>query len=438
MEKKKKVLSSEDELIQLASIWQPNKVGRNRQEDGTVPGWHEWSKLHSQRDDDIVICRGRDGWQKEQQQHQASTNHLSILSWNILSDTWYQKSKSEGEYTHVDDAVGEWSYRFQLLIKEWITPMQPDIVAFQEVDYDKFEVDVLPTLRSLGYDGKMQNPKKKAKTQPCGVATFWKQSNKFDFVTEKSSSRTQCVVLNFNGIDEKQQCQQQEQICIANVHLESSQNEIASGHRARQLNSALSFASSTEVSKTAAVIVCGDCNTGVDAQIFHVLREYQWHGHSLSSVYEHPNTHTTLPVSVATFMVPNHHYVIDHMLYDQDTLRLKCALDAFTHEEKQEHIYATGDECGFPSKFCPSDHIPIGAIFELLPLKPISKERQEELKAEWETIQSQCPLQFKGKPTPEQIGQQRSYKATVNSWKESFKNNAVEYEYVITELLTKR
>lgn len=110
----------------------------------------------------------------------------------------------------------------------------------------------------------------------------------------------------------------------ANLHLEASQGPDKSDRRARQLNSALTYAA-TEA-PAAALLVCGD---------FRVLRDYRWHGHALSSVYQHPDTHQTLPVSRATFMVPGHHYVIDHILYNQDSLRLKVALDPFSKEERK-------------------------------------------------------------------------------------------------------
>jgi len=191
--------------------------------------------------------------------------------------------------------------------------------------------------------------------------------------------------------------------------------------------------------------VCGDCNTGADADLFGVLREYSWHGHKLSSVYEHPDTHQTLPVSHATFLVPGHHYAIDHMLYDAERLRLKCALDAFSKEEMDEHVHPHGDDCGFPSAFCPSDHIPIGAMFELLPqtatittkqcsaasaLTIVPEERKAELIAQWQSLQSRRPVQTKGKPTSEQIMERKEHANTVKAWKEAAKDKPAELEFV--------
>lgn len=428
---------SEEELLKMAATWQVAKVGRHREDDGTVPGWHTWSQSHSQKEDEIVICRGREEWQRtnpetKEQQHL----NVSLVSWNILSDTWWQWGKQQGNYDHTPQEEGEWSFRLRVMLT-WIERLNPDVLALQEVDYDKFAIDILPELDRMGYCGSMQKPKKKAETQPCGVATFWK-NEKFGMEKETSFSRTQCVILqNRQTNNDPQYCSQ---VCITNVHLESSQSELGSDRRARQLNSALAFAAAE--APNAALLVCGDCNTGADAQLFRVLREHQWHGHSLSSVYEHPSTHRTLPVSVATFMVPGHHYVIDHMLYDQDTLRLKCALDAFSKEEMEEHVHAKGDQCGFPSAFCPSDHIPIGAVFELLPQAAtlpqrqqqtamISEERKSELVAQWASLQAQRPPHRKGKPTPEELVERKAYASAVKAWKETVQGNTRELDFVV-------
>lgn len=424
-----KKVASEQEILKEACTFQPSKVGRHREEDGTVPGWHEWSRQHSQREDTIEICHGREQWRNQQEHLQQNDAIISLVSWNILSDTWWHKSRSEGEYQHTPQAEGEWPFRLERLLR-WIEAFNPDLLALQEVDFEKFEEDLQPILLERGYLGNMQKPKKKAEKQPCGVATFWKQA-KFEQQKEASFSRTQCTLFRYIPANS--------QVCVVNVHLESSQTEMGADRRARQLNSALAYAAN-ETPKNTALLLCGDCNTGADSQLFRVLREYQLHGHALSAVYEHPDTHKTLPVSVATFMVPGHHYVIDHMLYDQDTLRLWCALNAFSEEEMVEHVHSKGLDSGFPSAFLPSDHVPIGAMFELLAqptagaeeTKPetLSDERKSELTAQWEKLTSQKPANTKGKPTPAQIEERRAYASALKLWKEAFQHNSLESDFV--------
>lgn len=164
----------------------------------------------------------------------------------------------------------------------------------QEVDYHRFAEDLAPELLKRGYLGVMQKPKKKAADQQCGVATFWKDQT-FRLTEQRSFSRTMCIILERRNA-EAEQDQQHQRICITNVHLESAQSELGSDRRARQLNSALAYAA-TSTCPDAPLVVCGDCNTGADSQLFHVLRAHCWHGHTMSSVYEHPSTAETFPVN---------------------------------------------------------------------------------------------------------------------------------------------
>merc|ERR1712224_429151 len=121
------------------------------------------------------------------------------------------------------------------------------------------------------------------------------------------------------------------------------------------------------------LVVCGDFNTGADSGLFRALRTEKWHGHDLSSVYEHPSTADTLPANRATYAIPGHHYMVDHILYSHDNATLSAALSAFTPSEIDEHL-GEGLEKGFPTEFCPSDHLPIGAVF-------LVREQDEECRS---------------------------------------------------------
>lgn len=46
---RKKEEEEEEYLIRLASSFDTTRTsGRHREKDGTIPGWHSWSKLNSQ------------------------------------------------------------------------------------------------------------------------------------------------------------------------------------------------------------------------------------------------------------------------------------------------------------------------------------------------------------------------------------------------------
>jgi hypothetical protein len=209
--------------------------------------------------------------------------------------------------------------------------------------------------------------------------------------------------------------------------------------RARQHNSPLEWAA--RVAPSSSVIVCGDCNTAADSSLFLVLRTHQWNGHDFASVYKHPATSQTLPVNRATFAVPNHHYVIDHMLYSHDSASLNVVLNAFTQDEIEEHLRSSGFAKGFPNEFCPSNHLPIGAIFDVFGTKeravgeeravtpPLEEERRKELECQWGLLRAEKPPHRKGKPSPEEIESRREYARKVKAWKSTFEDNAVETKF---------
>jgi len=457
---------STEEIVRLAGQFRISDKGANcRSDEGYLMDWPQWAESHPQKGEHVTICKGRKEWsamscrmetatvaqhsQSEGKEKENSTDTpLSVMSWNILSDTWYQQSRNE-DYSHTADEHGSWEGRFPLFLK-WVEALSPDVLALQEVDFDKFESHLLPELQDRGYDGRMQSMKKHNGRQPCGVATFWRV-DKLQLVRgkngERSFSRSMALVFQLLKNERKQPCHESTtKVCIINVHLESAQTEIGADRRARQVNSPLSWAS--EVAPSHPVVVCGDCNTGADAALFRVFRNCKWHGYETASVYEHPATAQTLPVCRGTFLVPNHHYVIDHIIYSHETLKMKCVLNAFTPEEIGEHLGSDRDK-GFPSALCPSDHIPVGAIFVIKdniencnsqdcasPInsehysQELSHERQIELTMFWESIKSQKPSNGKKRPTKEELEAGQKYKTMIKEWKKSLEGNPAELEYV--------
>ena len=105
----------------------------------------------------------------------------------------------------------------------------------------------------------------------------------------------------------------------------------------------------------------------------------------------------------------------------------------------EEEVYSKGIECGFPTAFCPSDHVPIGAIFEILPQTQqalLSPERERVLTRQWDTLRSQRPPKTRGKPGPEELAASQNFAANVKAWKEAMKDDALEFEFV-TKLIKK-
>lgn len=225
----------------------------------------------------------------------------------LLAQRHIRYRLSPEDYRQTAPEHGQWTNRLATLL-QWVDDLGPTVIALQEVDEVKFEADLHGAMRERGYDGRLQHPKQKkdaAQPQPCGVATFWRRE-RFHLLSEAVKSRTLCVTLGAE--------QEERPLCVVNVHLEAAQSAEGADRRARQAGSALAWVE--REAPGVAVVLCGDFNTGADSPLHHVLREHQWHGHALASVYEHPAARTTIPTTVATFVGScERRYLIDHMWY---------------------------------------------------------------------------------------------------------------------------
>lgn len=135
------------------------------------------------------------------------TDTVSIISWNVLADSLLTKNVQE--YAHIPQEWKTWSTRLAGIVTE-LTTADADIICLQEVEFSAFAGDFSTALGAAGYDGRMQNDKKKAATHCQGVATFWKRG-KFQVVAQASRSRTLAVVLQDSA---------GRRVAVCNVHLE--------------------------------------------------------------------------------------------------------------------------------------------------------------------------------------------------------------------------
>mmetsp|Transcript_5259 Transcript_5259/g.11114 ORF Transcript_5259/g.11114 Transcript_5259/m.11114 type:complete len:455 (-) Transcript_5259:419-1783(-) len=434
---------SPPQVLELAATFRLDDVGYGRDDHGRLKDWQKWAESHPHKNEHVQVCHGREEWEIQNDEMSPNKNSVSVVSWNTLSDTWYET----GDYQHTPREVGIWEGRFPIFM-EWIKRLRPHVLALQEVDFQIFDSHYLPALQSMGYHGMMQSQKKQ--NQPCGVATFWR-SDLFQVLAHRSFSRS--MALHLQRVEDVENGNKgRHHFCLINVHLESSQTQDGAEKRARQLNSPLQWASarSDTVSlqdSVCPVILCGDFNTGADAALFHALRTHQWHGHSLASVYEHVSTSDTLPVNRATFAVPGHHYLIDHLLYSHAMLKPRFVLNALTPSEIDEYLGPSGSDRGFPNGLCPSDHLPIGCVFEMQHQESatvsllngetkdseattLSETRSQEIRYQWQNLLAQKPYHGRGKPSPEELAKRKEYAEKVKLWKAGFEQNDAEVAFV--------
>jgi mRNA deadenylase 3'-5' endonuclease subunit Ccr4 len=132
---------------------------------------------------------------------------VNILSWNILAEAYTADGKAD--YAYVPPKDLQWSVRCKRLLQE-IVASDADVITLQEVMFNHFEVDLTTPLAGAGYDGLMQNDKRRTPDHPQGVATFWKR-DKLTLMHQAHRSRTMTVILR----DEMGR-----QLAVVNCHLE--------------------------------------------------------------------------------------------------------------------------------------------------------------------------------------------------------------------------
>jgi len=146
---------SPPQVLELAATFRLDDVGYGRDDHGRLKDWQKWAESHPHKNEHVQVCHGREEWEIQNDEMSPNKNSVSVVSWNTLSDTWYET----GDYQHTPREVGIWEGRFPIFM-EWIKRLRPHVLALQEVDFQIFDSHYLPALQSMGYQGMMQRQKK--------------------------------------------------------------------------------------------------------------------------------------------------------------------------------------------------------------------------------------------------------------------------------------
>ena len=311
----------------------------------------------------------------------------SIFSWNILAQHLFDSTPRW--YTHVspNDPVHIWQDRWQA-IKNEIKSSNGDIICLQEVEPSSFEADILPFMKEIGYDGIMQ---KSGRSCRYGVATFWNQQ-RFHEQNVSHHSRTLLVTLEDDfGFDQDEETKK-EVIAIVNCHLEGNPHKSVT--RVRQLQSSLKELKNKYTHHH--LIICGDfnCQLGQSAcstylhfgscpshipilefgrmldkhQIDELDRNIDHHDYNFCSAYPMEMV-TNDPLDYITFASAPGQFTVglDQIWYhsivgssnndDHAVVGLKNPFHSTMHRNQVLQF-------GLPSRYNPSDHMPIGCILE--------------------------------------------------------------------------
>jgi len=383
--------------------------------EGRMESWKQWSSEHPQAEA-LVEIRQR-GEKLNPKSHCQSNISLSVLTWNILSDTWGTKDALQRPLENREDYI--WDRRMKKVL-HYMAEWQPDIIFFQEVDFRWFN-EMTQRLSANGqttYSGVMQKPKKMTSAQPCGNATFW-NSCYLRKTWEDHKSRALVVGLEvLKGPPRR--------VDTINCHLESSPSAEGAEKRSRQLFSAIKSVTRQQNDSPAAVLIGGDFNTGPDSSVAAFLRQRTF----FASVYEHPKAAHTSPVTEATYAIAGHFYMIDHLWYESGALELHAVLQPLLENER----LVRGSSV-LPNKTIPSDHIPIGAVFHFLDSfyshGPPNSKMEGDTKggmpsAEVEALTQRAigvaalaPTRTKGKPSTRELEELQAYSRTKKAFLDS-------------------
>jgi mRNA deadenylase 3'-5' endonuclease subunit Ccr4 len=267
------------------------------------------------------------------------------------------------DYTHLTvEYVANVDSR-QGKVVRWLSELSPDLILLQEVDICRYEASFKTPLEALGYDGSFQ-PRDK---HMC-CATFWRRSkllclwdsSREDVAKKQRQLQSRTLLQRFGLIGRN--AQDVRELMVLNVHLDAARNQKGQEMRARAMDFALERLAMQLPGGP--LLVASDFNVNPDNTIVAVLREHPWRGFQLASAYEHPAAGTTSIVLEATCAIRPYRDFFDQMWYCHNHLRLRLVLQALSTDERREAFRMDGP--GLPNQVVPSDHAPIGAVFELL------------------------------------------------------------------------
>lgn len=340
---------------------------------------------------------------------------FTVMSYNVLCQSYTAK------YTYTPPISLALQFREQLALRE-IRQLNPSILCLQEVSGFSYFNVWLPAMRMAGYEGIFKQ-KGSAKDVPPshvgnidGCATFWRRDQfglleewAFEYGLLVSENHTDPELLKSKD-SERLTGKDQVGLIVVLRHLESSERVIVANthifwnpkysdvktiqacllveeveRTARRYQNPTSTSRNNQLATP--LIICGDFNSTPSSDVYRVYSGestladiisnpessglhgrdygrftdpiYKWNIArylSLKSAYSTPfGDGQRIPFTNYT---PDFTAVIDYLWYSTATLSVEAVLE----EVDPAHVKSV---LGFPSEFCPSDHISIMAKFKL-------------------------------------------------------------------------
>lgn len=298
-------------------------------------------------------------------------DEISVVCYNVLADNLV--TSTEHAYLYGNPVYMSWEYRWCLLQEE-LAVFQSDIVCLQEVEKERWP-DYVFVMRSLGYSGIIQAPKKSHMS--IATAIFYK-TDRFKVVWEEHRSRAMALALHYTDSDGKDQV-----LYVVNWHLEGDPRRASD--RISQMNSILQRMAGRQGknAENCDVVIAGDFNaTRWNAPWQFLFRGRLEGGYTEAYLPSVPVTTKTVAHPYAlqdvymsgrwipefTTRAPRRRSEIDFIWCSR---HLK--IEALMRPANLRHIGLI-DRTLLPNKEFPSDHLPLGVV--------ISKQKQSSENSE--------------------------------------------------------
>jgi hypothetical protein len=198
---------------------------------------------------------------------QVVTDHngFSVLSFNLLANTYVENSRTPTLYRHCDVDCLPWSFREREILKH-LAVVCPDIICLQECEEQVFEATgrIGGALRRAGYAGEWDYNEGKDGKQIPGRATFYRKKV-FELAWRERSYRSLVIGLRIKNGAEKGSV-----VACVNSHLEGAMGRWKDRHS--QMRSALKkVAQKQSQGEVRFVFVCGDFNDGATSDLLDAL-----------------------------------------------------------------------------------------------------------------------------------------------------------------------
>jgi mRNA deadenylase 3'-5' endonuclease subunit Ccr4 len=334
----------------------------------------------------------------------SGPNRVSIISYNILADVFAQSTLLPIYSQYCPQECLAWEYRVRTL-REQFSQFNADIFCLQEVSLPNWEEDFGKFFSELGYCSLVQDDKNRSDTHTTGNAIVYRQAAFSPSVVE---SRSRAIIAGLRRLEVRPLSGASQHdfrddlksiakndlkkgdakalkrvdfpgslLWVCNVHLQGDPS--AGETRLLQVRSALKRLRALQLrsehvpgSPAAPTIICGDFNSGAGSAVHELLStgvlpaNFVEPGQmrpfaakavtNLEGRYISAYACSSLPFtfSVAGFLRD----ILDFVFYSERGLWLRGLLQPFPTSDTENVV------AGLPRRGYPSDHLPVGAVFE--------------------------------------------------------------------------